>query len=50
MLLAANQKRRQILFANTFAAVLVFLVTLALINSLGLTQDLTAGFKALMNQ
>ena len=50
VLLAANQKRRQILFANTFAAVLVFLVTLALINSLGLTQDLTAGFQALMNQ
>ena len=48
--LAANKKKRAILFANTFAAILVFLVTLAIINSLGLTQELNSEIQSLMNQ
>ena len=47
---AANKKRRSILFANTFAAILVFLVTLAVINSLGLTQGLNSEIQSLMNR
>ena len=49
-ILAANKKKRAILFANTFAAILVFLVTLAIINSLGLTQGLNSEIQSLMNQ
>lgn len=47
---AANKKRRSILFANTFAAILVFLVTLVVINSLGLTQGLNSEIQSLMNR
>ncbi|MDC0283730.1 hypothetical protein OAK85_00120 [Mariniblastus sp.] len=47
---AANKKRRSILFANTFAAISVFLVTLAVINSLGLTQGLNSEIQSLMNR
>ena len=49
-ILAANKKKRNILFANTFAAILVFLITLAVINSLGLTQGLNSEIQSLMNQ
>ncbi|MCP4774514.1 MAG: hypothetical protein GY880_09765 [Planctomycetaceae bacterium] len=49
-ILAANKKKRNILFANTFAAILVFLITLAIINSLGLTQGLNSEIQSLMNQ
>ncbi len=47
---AANQKKRQILFANTFAAVLVFLVTLAIINAMGLTQGLSLEIQSFINR
>lgn len=46
----ANRKKRKIVFANTFAAVLVFLATLAIINSMGLTQGFNSEIQSLMNR
>jgi hypothetical protein len=45
----ANRKKQKILFANTFAAIRVFLPTLAIINYLGCILELSQKIKSLVN-
>tara|TARA_B110000495_G_scaffold59139_1_gene50196 strand:+ start:1958 stop:2326 length:369 start_codon:yes stop_codon:yes gene_type:complete len=46
----AGRKKQQVLFANTFAAILVFLLTLAIINYLGFTPELNQEINSLVNR